>query len=40
MRSRLVILMYQEWDYNMNGYIARMKNWFFDESTGKLTAAS
>jgi hypothetical protein len=32
--------MYQEWNYNTGGYVARAKNWFFDESTAKLTAAS
>ncbi len=29
-----------EWDYNVGGYVGRVKNWFFDESTAKLTAAS
>jgi len=38
--SRLVILMYQEWDYNKNGYASKTRFWYFDESGPKLTATS
>lgn len=32
-----VTLSYTQWDYNLNGYLARTKNWFFDEAKGALT---
>jgi hypothetical protein len=34
-----VKLSYTQWDYNVNGYVARTKSWFFDEAKGALSTA-
>jgi len=34
-----VTLDYTQWDYNLNGYVTRAKNWFFEESKGALIPA-
>ena len=36
----LITFTFTQWDYNISGYVARARYWYFDESGPKLTVAN